>query len=89
MLTPRSLARLACSAVLATAATACTTHRSVEDNAMQRAYEITVPVTGSRILRKIDPATGMPNVGYPITTLKGDSARAMLRNMPTLIDARN
>jgi hypothetical protein len=88
MITPRSRARVTLSAVLAIAASACATNTSTEDHAMQRAYEIKAPVTGSRIQRRIDPNTGTPVVGYPIQTINGTGARAMLRDMPTPIDNR-
>lgn len=90
MLTPRFCARFACAAALAVAATACTTtQRSAEDAAMRRAYEVMVPVTGSRIPRKVDPVTGAPNVAYPARTLNGDSARVLLRGMRAPVNARN
>jgi hypothetical protein len=79
MLKQRSFARLACIAVFAVAATGCATQRSADEKAMQRAYEVKVPVTGSRIRRRIDPDTGAPSVGYPTTTIEGESVRMMLR----------
>jgi hypothetical protein len=79
MFTSRSLANFACFAVLAATATACSTQRTVDDVAMQRAYDHKVAVTGSRIPRKVDPRTGEPSAGFKTTTIDGDAARAMLR----------
>jgi hypothetical protein len=79
MFTSRSLARLACVAVIAAAASACSTQRTADDIAMQRAYELKVAVTGSRIRRKVDPETGVPSAGFKVITVEGDAARMMLR----------
>jgi hypothetical protein len=81
MFSSRALGRFASCAVVVLAVTACAAqHGTVEDQALQKSYELTAPVTGSRIERKIDPATGSPNVPYVITTLNGDGARAVIRN---------
>lgn len=79
MLTLRSCAHFACFAVLAATAAGCSTQRTADDVAMQRAYEHKVAVTGSRIRRKVDPETGAPSVGFQTFTIDGDAARAMLR----------
>jgi hypothetical protein len=89
MSTSRSLANLACFAVLAAATAACSTQRTADDIAMQRAYEHKVAVTGSRIRRKVDPETGMPNAAYPTVTIQGDSAGAVLRNVSRPASAQN
>jgi hypothetical protein len=86
MRTSESLTRLAYLAVLAAAAGACSTQRSADDIAMRRAYETKVAVTGSRIRRAVDPATGIPNVGFRTTTIEGDDVRAMLRTLPAPAD---
>jgi hypothetical protein len=89
MITPRFFVRLTLPAVLAIAATACATQTSSEDHAMERAYKISAPVTGSRIARRVDPQTGAPVVGYAIETIKGrDEVRAALRDAATPIDNR-
>ncbi len=79
MATLRSFAHFACVAVLATAAAGCSTQRTADDIAMQRAYQHKVAVTGSRIPRKFDPATGEPSAGFQTFTIDGEAARAMIR----------
>jgi hypothetical protein len=77
------LTRTAIPAALAVAMTACATQpSSLEDRSLQRAYELTASVTGSRIPRKIHPDSGAPSAAYTITTLRGRSARALPRNRP-------
>jgi hypothetical protein len=69
----------ACIAILAAAATACSTQRTADEAAMQRAYEMKVNVTGSRVRRKVDPETGEASTGYQVITINGDAARTMIR----------
>lgn len=62
-------------------ATACATQLSNEEMALQRSYEYRVCVTGSHLCRRVDPGSQTPQVGYRVSTFRGEEARDAVRAM--------